>query len=376
MTRDMENRHGSQSHGAVVLPASTSGAGTDQQLGRLRGGVLLPAAQESSRGFTFDDWSSKEGHEAVARAIAGLDERVKGVKKLEPKGQPAIDAIVSLDNEKVVMAEATRAFHDLFKFTKEPYFQESQQLEALWILELRVNCTVVSGSVPIPAISDRDQMLEAIRAAQGQAEAYATTLESTYGGGNKMVSVARLAKYREDLRSGWEGEAQVYSNKIRDDCFPANSGFRLERLYHPVKVSLKVASLPELYSDHTQGLPGLLRSKLLVSRGGLLSEMDDVVAFTQKAVDAKLSKRQISSFDGEKWLIVVCLDAFIIWQVDDSFNNSDIPHRDLLVPFQALNHGAYDEVWLVAPANNCPNQATVIKTRHGSESTVETCTLQ
>ncbi|MDE0578830.1 MAG: hypothetical protein OXI29_03055 [bacterium] len=274
------------------------------------------------------------------------------------------------------MAEATRAFHELFKFTREAFFQKSSQLEALWILELKVNCTVVSGSVLIPAISDRDQMLVAIRVAQDQAKAYAAILESTYGGGYKMASVARLAKYREDLRSGWESEAQEYSNRIRKDCFPVNSALRSGSLYHPVKVRLKVASMPELYSDHTQGQPGLLRSKLLVSRGGLLSEMDDVVVFTQEAVDAKLSKRQVHSFDGEKWLIIVCLDAFTIWQVDDSFNNSDIPHRDLLAPFQELNHGAYDEVWLVAPTNNCPNQATVIKTRQGSDPAVETYILR
>ena len=283
-----------------------------------------------------------------------------------------MDSVVTLHEGTMVMAEATRALHELFQFINKPYFHKSSKLEALWVLEIGLNCTTASSRPSIPAIVDRGQMLVAIRSAQGQAEKCAAILESTYEGGYEMLRMARMTKYGEDLQNGWESEAQVYSKRIRDNCFPTRANEMFWRSGHPVTISLKVSAMPERYSDYTQGQSGLLRSRLLVTRGGLLSQMEDVVAFVQKEVDAKSSKRQARSFGGPKWLVVMCLDPFCMWQVDDSFNNSDISHQDLLAPFQSLNHGAYDEIWVVAPANDSPSQATVIKARRDSTTTVET----
>lgn len=372
MTQGTGDRDSSQASGAIILAGYTSGADADQAHRQQRGGVLLPTSQNTAQGFTFDDWRSKDGHEAIARAVVGQDERAKFVERHDSKGQPGIDSAVTLDDGTVVMAEATRALHKLFEFIKQPYFYSSRQLEALWVLEITLNYTAMSSRLVIPAIVDREEMLMAIRNAQIRAEECAAILESTYGGGNQMASIARIAKYEEDLRRGWESEARIYSDSIRDECFPSQSNWMFGKSRHPVKVRLEVSAMPERYSYYTQDQPGLLRSRLLVTRGGLLSQMEDVVAFVQKEVDAKLSKRQARSFDGPKWLVVMCLDPFYVWQVDDSFNNSDISHQDLLVPFQSVNHGAYDEIWIVAPANDSPNQATVIKARRDSTTAVET----
>ena len=375
MTQGTEDRDSIQASGAIILPGPTGGAAADQAHRQQRGGVLLSTSQSEAQGFTFDDWWSKDGHEAVVRAVVGQDERVKCVKKHDSKGQPGIDSAITLHDGIIVMAEATRALHRLFEFIKQPHFHRSRQLKALWVLEITLDYTAMSSRLVIPAIIDREEMLMAIRIAQIRAEECAAILESTYGGGSQMASIARIAKYREDLQRGWESEAQVYSSRIRDDCFPPQSNGTFGRSRHPVKVRLEVSAMPERYSDYTQGQPGLFRSRLLVTRGGLLSQMKDVVAFVQKEVDAKSSKRQARSFDGPKWLVVMCLDPFCMWQVDDSFNNSDIPHQDLLVPFQSLNHGEYDEIWVVAPANDSPNQATVIKARRDSAITVGTYEL-
>ena len=361
-----------QTSGAIILQRSKSGAAIDQTHNQLRGGLLLPVSEKTAQGFTFEDWWSKDGHEAIARAVVGQDERVTFVEKRDSMGQPGIDSAVTLDDGTVVMAEATRALHRLFKFIKQPHFYRSRRLRALWVLEITLDYTAMSSRLVVPAIVGSDEMLVAIRIAQTRAEECAAILESTYEGGSQMASVARIAKYKEDLKRGWESEARVYSNRIRDDCFPSQSNVMFGRSRHPVKIRLEVSTMPERYSDYTQGQPGLLRSRLLVTRGGLLSQMEDVVAFVQKEVDAKSSKRQARSFDGPKWLVVMCLDPFCMWQVDDSFNNSDIPHQDLLAPFQSLNYGAYDEIWVVVPANDSPSQATVIKVRRDSATTVET----
>lgn len=202
----------------------------------------------------------------------------------------------------------------------------------------------------------------------------AARLEEEFGGGRQMMAFQDANPY---TMPPWANAAETESNNIRRECFPlilepfkGDSHFYSQHLkaidneyeerYNPVRVSISVAR-----SDAPEWKPGVRSLPVAHGRGGLLGTLDDVAVAVQGVIERKGSRRQASHM-GAKWLIVICTESWVIWQIQEAFGKDQrLSEDELFAPVANISLTPFERVWIVCPANNTGEHAHVVQVFQG-----------
>ena len=308
-------------------------------------------------------WDTESGSEEVGRRVLIADAEITTVTKRavqDNEGNPDFD--VSLTDETKATAEVTRLTPDHLHLQRSK-IKPDHRLEAMWALTVRkLN--------PRKGIESKPITPRALDMAMDMTLSAAVRLEGEFGGGREMMAFQEANPY---TTPPWANAAETEAANIRRKCFPLNlepsngDSFsdpqhlqtlehRYDELYNPVRVSISVAR-----KDAPEWEPGVCSLPVGLGGGGLLGTLDNAAEVVQQVVRDKGNRRQ-ASHSGAKWLIAICAEPWLIWQIQEAFGEDQrLSTDELLSPIANISLTPFEKIWIICPASNTGETIHVIK---------------